>query len=413
MSKQKWYIIFVILIFYSCQKEKVIRDKTIIPVAEAVGTGEILNLSDYARSIEYIPLETSDTVLIGDIQELIYESGHIVLYDFQGKICKLFYEDGSYKKQLGRKGQGGGEYTFIRAMSFIPETKKIFLNTIQRYYLYNLDGIMEKSIPLVEAPPPFIVPTTVAITDSLYLSHLVAMNDFRYRALVWGKNDTQSIYKLYPNHIKWNNAEENHSYGVSTYKWRFRDQVRCYWPETDTIFTIDSNLEMKKAFVFDFGIYARPLKWRLGSAPPKEGRISKTIGVHIQIHESSRYLFLQFVFNGLAPEVFFYKRRNPRGYMQDVEVRNVYGLFDKLSGKLTLLNQPVKRKYLGFKNDMDGGPCFWPKYVSSDNKMVAWFTASDFLDIYEQLENPSPTLKKMVARLSPDDNPILMVVTLK
>ena len=80
--------------------------------------------------------------------------------------------------------------------------------------------------------------------------------------------------------------------------------------------------------------------------------------------------------------------------MQDVEVRNVYGFFDKLSGKLTLLNQPVKHKYLGFKNDMDGGPCFWPKYVSSDNKMVAWFTASDFLDVYEQLENPSPTLKK-------------------
>lgn len=79
MFNRNGRIIFIFLIFYSCQKKQVIRDKTIIPVAEAVGTGEILNLSDYARSIEYISLETNDTVLIGDIQELIYERGHIVL----------------------------------------------------------------------------------------------------------------------------------------------------------------------------------------------------------------------------------------------------------------------------------------------------------------------------------------------
>ena len=47
---------------FSCEniKNEAIRDKTIIPVAETVGTGEILNLSDYAKSVEYIPLETND-----------------------------------------------------------------------------------------------------------------------------------------------------------------------------------------------------------------------------------------------------------------------------------------------------------------------------------------------------------------
>lgn len=45
--------------------------------------------------------------------------------------------------------------------------------------------------------------------------------------------------------------------------------------------------------------------------------------------------------------------------------------------------------------------------------MVTWFTADELLDIYEQLPNPSAELKALVKKLSPDDNPVLMIVTLK
>ncbi|RHO65496.1 hypothetical protein DW083_20690 [Parabacteroides sp. AF48-14] len=99
--------------------------------------------------------------------------------------------------------------------------------------------------------------------------------------------------------------------------------------------------------------------------------------------------------------------------MQEVKVTNVHALFDKESGVLTLLDQPVKHKYLGFRNDLDGGPVFWPKFVSSGNEMVTWFTADELLAIYEQLPNPSAELEALVKKLSPDDNPVLMIVTLK
>lgn len=41
------YILFFVLILCSCQREHVTKDTTIIPVEETVGTGKILNLSDY------------------------------------------------------------------------------------------------------------------------------------------------------------------------------------------------------------------------------------------------------------------------------------------------------------------------------------------------------------------------------
>ena len=85
----------------------------------------------------------------------------------------------------------------------------------------------------------------------------------------------------------------------------------------------------------------------------------------------------------------------------------------KAPGKLTLLNQPVKHKYLGFRNDLDGGPCFWPIYISPDEEMVTWFSADKFLEIYETLPNPSPELKALTEKLIPDDNPVLMIVQLK
>ena len=78
-----------------------------------------------------------------------------------------------------------------------------------------------------------------------------------------------------------------------------------------------------------------------------------------------------------------------------------------------MLNQPVKHKQLGFRNDLDGGPCFWPKYISSEDEMVTWWMADEFLKIYESLPNPSAELRAVAEKLQPDDNPVLMVVQLK
>ena len=407
------YWIFLFIIFLSCSGKREIKDKTIIPVAEVVGTGEILNLSDYAKSVKYIPLETNDSVLVGHINYLIYENGHIILHDLQAELCRVFHEDGSYKTNLGRIGHGPGEYSYVRAMAIMPGLEGMFLSTNEGYFVYDLEGTLQKTMSRLEAPDSFFEATTVPITDEVFLSHIVAMNDLRYKALIWGKKDTSRIYELCPANTGWDYSEELHSYIISTCKWRFGDQTRCYWPATDTIFTIGSDLKMEKAFVIDLREYKRPLKWIIGGVFRKELEASKTISVSNAILESSRYLFLDLHMYRLAPEAFTYKKRNIRGQMQEFKSTNVYALFDKESGELTLLNQPVKHKYLGFCNDLDGGPCFWPEYISAKNEMVASWSAEDFLKIYEQLPNPSAELKAVAEKLNQDDNPVLMIVTLK
>ena len=376
----KYWIYVTLISLLSCTEPKGIRDKTIIPVAEAVGTGEILNLSDYAKSVKYISLETTDSLLIGDIDGLVYENGRIALYDFQGKKARLFQEGGKYITDLGRIGHGPGEYSFIRKIHSMPDRDGIFLATNGGYFIYDLKGRFVRYIPLANAPAPFFAPGTIPITDNFFLSFLVAMNDV--------------------------------SYSVSINHWRFKDQVRCFWAATDTVFTIGPELQMEKAFVIDLEKYKQPLKWLLGGAPWKEVEVSKTIKPWVTA-ESSHFLFIALNMYALAPEPFTYKRMNPRGYMQVLKSMSVLALFNKDTGKLVLMNQPVKHKYLGFRNDLDGGPAFWPKYISSKDEMVTWFMAEEFLEIYGQLPNPSPELKAVAEKLDPDDNPVLMVVQLK
>ena len=409
MIKHLWILIVILVSCHRGQEKN--ENKTIIRVGETVGTGEILNLSDYAKSVEYIPLETNDNVLVGDIESLIYEDGHIILYDKQTNMCKLFGDNGNFKTQLGKYGQGPGEYLGVRALSYIPKTKNVFLDLYPlNYYLYDLDGNLKETLSYVKPPEPFGSPTTVAVDKNLYLSHLVAMGDSRYWALLWGRKDTACIYKLIVNTVSKEIDENARSISITAPKWRFKNDIRCVWDGSDTIYTIGRELEMKNAFVLDLGRYKIPDDQKLN----RKNRDLKYISpLGSKFCESTRYLFMPFNFYQLAPEAFSHVVRNPHGGTAMVRETYVYGLFDKDTGKLTLLDQPVKHKYLGFKNDLDGGPCFWPKYVSSDDKMVTWWLAEEFLDIYRELPDPSPELKKVAEKLTPDDNPVLMVVTLK
>ena len=66
----KYIAIIILSLFISCTSQKENSDKRIIPVAEVIGTGEILNLSNCAKSVRYIPLETNDTTLIAGISSI-------------------------------------------------------------------------------------------------------------------------------------------------------------------------------------------------------------------------------------------------------------------------------------------------------------------------------------------------------
>ena len=414
----KYNIIPLILLLFSCTaQENNYSDKAVIPVTKAIGSGTILNLSDYAQSVSYIPLETNDSVLIGSIGSVLIQNNAYLIKTYQpgqSAQCLLFDKTGKFVRQIGTYGQGPKEYTFINYMDLHPAVNHIFLDHRERYIEYGLDGDVQKIIRTPICPGKTRCWDVVQMSDSTYLSTLVSPTGREYKAILFGENG--NTIKLYPNYFHREKIGiDKKSFGGSRDGkiYRYKDQIRYWRSWDDTIFTFDRNQDIQVAYRFDLGKYKAPMEWM--SSYRKDYDITNYVYPQ-GILESDRYLFLNFACGRNAPEKFEYvlEGSTPMGRRKRSLVNvSVYGLFDKQTGDLVLLNQPIKRKQLGFRNDLDGGPIFWPKYISPDEKMITWWPADQFLEIYGALPNPSAELRAVAKKLKPDDNPVLMVVQLK
>lgn len=414
----KYITITIILLFTSCSFHEDRTEKKIIPISKAVGSGEILNLSDYAKSVKYIPLKTTDSILIGRLTNAIPIGNKYLIGDAPlGYTSKyyLFDEEGNYVIPIGSIGHGPGQYNSIRSVDTDNKNKTILLETIPKCFEYNWDGVLiDEKIKMDSAGYyPF---QTMYAGKNLYLSTISSPETREYKAFLYEKEETGlKIIRTYLNYF------QREKTGISKGSWgttdgkifRGKDQIRYWRAWDDTIFTFNAKQDLEVAYVFDYGKYKAPTEWMFSY------RTDQAMVYHIFpeiIMESKNYLFFKFSFGNNAPEKFEYEQRSlNQGSWQTRKRMNVTvcSIFDKNTGKLILLNQPVKHKYLGFRNDLDGGPCFWPKYISAEDEMVTWWTADEFLDIYGQLSNPSAELKSIAEKLNSDDNPVLMVVKLK
>lgn len=409
----------MISLFLSCSSQEKSKDKRIIPVADAIGTGEILNLSDYAKSVKYIPLETADSLLLGSIVKAIPIGNNFFIGNAMRGMTSEYYifdKKGYYVVQVGSIGQGPGQYTNIRSVDVDDWNKAILLeDTRSKCFEYDWNGVlMDEKVKIDSAGyHPF---QTMYIDENLYLSTISTPNVREYKAFLYEKSDTGlKIVRTYPNYF------QREKTGVMKGGWgttdgkifRGKNQIRYWRAWDDTISTFNSMQDLETAFIFDYGKYKAPLEWMFSY---REDYATVNYIYTEGISESKNYLFIQFSLGSNAPEKYEYEQTTLAQRSRQIRKRmnvSVYSVFDKNTGKLRLLNQPVKHKYLGFRNDLDGGPCFWPKYISSNDEMVTWFTADELLDIYEQLPNPSDELRAVVKKLNPDDNPVLMVVQLK
>ena len=405
----KYFILLFSISFTSCHIKKKEIDKTVIPVISAMGSGKILNLSEYAKDIRYIPLETNDSVLIKHITQCIYVDNRIVINDNRD-ICWLFDTNGKFISALGKKGNGPNEYLTVKKISTIYNENKIILDLRpKKIQIYDLEG---KLINQFKYPSTLNsgdgIASVVYLSPNTYFADIVSYHNMRNRGLAFEtKNDTAKILTIYPTFTNIVKRSENYSITFEECAWlgQYKGEFRFCKPLNDTIFTMSTDFQLKKKYVFDFGKYKLPVKYLIEKESDKEFIALKDIS------ESSNYLFMRLRMFNCAPESFEFIANEAGLTFRHVN-NHVCAVFEKSTGDLTLLNQ-AKKKKLGFFNDIDGGPFFWPKYISSDEKMIAYFTAEDFLEYYSEMETPSQAVSALVRKLKIDDNPVLMVVSLK
>jgi len=415
--------LFPVLLLYlslialtSCSAKKSDKDLRNIDIAGALGKGRIIPLSEIAKDIRYIPLETNDSSLVGKIYSLVYENGLIYVVQSSGTIS-IFDENGKFVRKIDRQGNGPQEYLGIPPLDMLEIDKNngnlIVLSLDSKIYEYTKIGAFVRRVQPPESVPSFFN-RTLKIQDNLYISSFTLDKDTTaYCAVVYDSLSQikKMIHKPSVNEdLKKINVSTSNGFmqiGTHYLFTRVEDKIMIYSDKPTIISSLDMDLNLDTAFTINYGPYMlTPSNIQDMGSP--DAKIINWIGY---LKESKDYVYLWLNLRALAHEPWEQVVKGPTG--EDITRVNCisYGIFNKNTGEVTLMNRPLKEQ-IGFKEDFENGPAFWPKTVSSQEYLVVSYDALTLKDFVENNEC-SNKLKEVAAGIGESDNPIVALVKLK
>ena len=351
---------------------------TIEVVPSRISYGNV-RLSDIIESIEYIPLETTDESLVGGVGFAtssfdISDNYIVVSCRIQSQVF-LFSRDGRFISRVGRQGQGPGEYTMLFGVFLDEKRGRIFVrgHREQGILTYNLRGEFVENISgggrgALER----LHNDHFLVNNFLFSPFLYEIRDFDLQLVAEGVRNN-----YYGNRI-------TRGMGRST-NYLFNDKIHVRQIMlNDTIFSVENDFSFTPRFVVTAGRLSPTINWL--EDPNRQGEFMSIS----RIYQTANKLLFQYNFQNRRRFTYFDK--------------NAERLFHFRSGS-------------GIPNDFDGGVDFWPQ--RQDN--LIWY---QFFDAYYLIENSggiTPTggtaavqsFNRLIERLDPDDNPVLMIVRIR
>lgn len=133
--------IFICLFAIACQNNTSSKDSIYI-----APNNSIPQFSDVFSKVEIIPLETSDSCLIANINKIIYYNDTIYLLDQKQSQLFIFNGLGKFLWKLDKLGRAPGEYLNIEDFVINPQNKNIeIISATGQYIIYNSQGKMLES----------------------------------------------------------------------------------------------------------------------------------------------------------------------------------------------------------------------------------------------------------------------------
>jgi len=412
--KKLLFSFFVFCFLVSCSDKKTAAEYPVIDVINSIGKYQKVYCSDIFLSIELIPLETKDDCLLNDI-DIILNDNVILMRGHKNNQLYAFDRTGQFKNEIGRKGQGPGEYKYLGSVFFNSDKPTIFVES-DKILEYDYDGNFINSYNKPN-PEGKEITRSSYIGDNIFIGCVYYDGKTRFKYCLFDhKGDT---VKTFPNHIFYNRAGlmlSTHDSALDPLRVDNLLYLKDYI--NDTIYYL-TDLTLQPAYVFGFSKHTFSNE-RLENSNPEV------------IVRSSDFRLLRLV--GF-PNYFFYEVRVPEkfSYPESKPVyvpfinqyystsSGVYGIYN-ITEKTNILLDTDQYLQKGIINDINGGLPFIPRYYAGKNIVADVWRVEEMKEMLTDEYFASQTirdqlgheeLKKLLKILKDDDNPVVVIAKLK
>lgn len=346
-------------------------------------------LSNIGRELEYIPLETSPNCLLKRITQIDFSKSYIFVCDFY-KLLQ-FDKEGKFIRQIGAIGRGPGEYIYVSGYCIDEKKNKVYIIAWGIYSVLEFDfnGVFIRSFKFSFDSSQFlktdsnsftfVIPNGSTIRDS---ENRIIITDSLGNPKVKIKNYNRLFNK--PGLMS----------GIIPFYY-YNDTIRIHESRVDTLNTFQNDRHIPYA-IFNMEKVKMEADIKIPFQSPEKDEVTNRIKDKLwiwTISENDKYLFIKFNL-GLSDS-------------------NKFCIFNKQTEETTFLEQH------GFKNDLDGGITFWPKYIYNDSILVDYVDAFALLQMINKKQSitsketnskMSDKLELLREGLTETSNPILIVL---
>ncbi|MDR2120652.1 MAG: 6-bladed beta-propeller [Tannerella sp.] len=135
------YIILALIMVVACNQRNSRMQESVTVKIDLGATPNRESATDFQKHFsidKLIPLETSDSSLLGVISQVIVSGENIFILDMLQNSIFRFNIDGNFTGKISHQGQGPHEY--IKARSIAVVNDELYVSDLTRILQYNLDG---------------------------------------------------------------------------------------------------------------------------------------------------------------------------------------------------------------------------------------------------------------------------------
>ena len=379
----------------SATSEKATEEKQVpqypihVPFEEGMETEREVKLSDIADSVEYIRLETTDEGLVKYFKPCLMRrtSKYYIFGEFQNVM--QFTRDGKFVRNIGRRGQGPGEYNYIRQVDVDEKAGKVYVqSTGRRLNVYDLEtGKFLQSGKLANVETS----SFLMQNDSTMVSYVENSNG-QQKTMIYVSSLSGNVQHEFPRHELFEVKGGAYSYGGTHdfYLSRYQNMINLKEYENDTVYTITPE-GLQKRYIIDTGKYGIKLEHTYPALSGDEAAYNRLAAGYMRyaVLETQNYLFLPYTHWAGS------ERNRPKMAMYDKRTGECYRVKDNL-----------------IKDDLTHAMyVYFPHCAFDEHTLVLDFQASQIYKMAEQ--NPEILNHPQLKGLQEDDNPVLMIVHLK